>query len=441
MTHDDAVIVLGGGIAGLAAAYRARDFGHRVPIFEAAERAGGLLDSFALTTPEGEWIFDNAVHLSFATEPEVRNVFDRTPYLNHEARSLNWDDGYWLPHPVQNNMFVLPAEQKTDLIANFAEHVANTPMEVEIDTYRDWLMHQYGEKIAERWPLRYTRKYWTLDAEKLGTKWIGSRMRRADLRELLMGAMSPRAPNTYYISTMRYPEQGGYRAFLKPLLDGAELHCGHQAVEIDNCRKTVHFGNGKSCSYSRLIATIPLPRLIELMIDVPEKVREAASGLFATAVDIVSIGIRKPDVSPSLWFYIYDEDTLAARVYSPSWKSPNNAPAGHSSLQFEIYSSPVVPQTREASELIENCLVALEKMKLVTREDIIFTHHKRLPYGNVVFDRHMEERRDLVRDWVRSQDVYLAGRFGEWDYLWSNQAFMSGIRATEDVFRSAETTI
>jgi hypothetical protein len=26
-----------------------------------------------------------------------------------------------------------------------------------------------------------------------------------------------------------------------------------------------------------------------------------------------------------------------------------------------------------------------------------------------------------------------AGRFGEWDYLWSNQAFMSGLRAARKI--------
>ena len=38
----------------------------------------------------------------------------------------------------------------------------------------------------------------------------------------------------------------------------------------------------------------------------------------------------------------------------------------------------------------------------------------------------MEARRDRVRRWVAAQQIRLAGRFGEWAYLWSNQSFMSG---------------
>jgi protoporphyrinogen oxidase len=75
-------------------------------------------------------------------------------------------------------------------------------------------------------------------------------------------------------------------------------------------------------------------------------------------------------------------------------------------------------------------------MGLADRSEIVLTHHKHLPFGNVVFDLGMEERRNAVRDWVASQGIHLAGRFGEWDYLWSNQAFMSG-RAAADALVQA----
>ena len=126
---------------------------------------------------------------------------------------------------------------------------------------------------------------------------------------------------------------------------------------------------------------------------------------------------------------------MAARVYSPSWKSAANAPAGHSSLQFEIYSSPRAPLAATPDEMKENCLAALETMGLARRDEIVLLHHKTLPYGNVVFDLGMEARRDLVADWVRGCGIELAGRFGEWAYLWSNQSFMSGRRAAEAVLR------
>ncbi len=414
------LLILGGGIAGLSAAWAARDLGLSALVLEARESAGGILDSFSV---EG-FRFDNGVHLSFATEPEVRAIFDRTPSREHEAVSQCWDSGVWLRHPVQNNLHPLPVEEKIALI----EGLVRQP-EGEITTYRDWLVQQYGGPIAARWPLVYTEKYWTLPAEQLGIDWIGQRMRRSDLSEVLRGAMAERAPNTYYISRMRYPARGGYRAFIEPLIDAASIRAGARAVSIDPSCRTVTLAGDETISYQSLISTLPLPNLVGMMRNVPEAVHADADTLFATRVDLISVALRRPEVAPSLWFYIYDRDILAARVYSPSWKSADNVPPGCSSLQWEIYSSIRKPLQASAAEMTENCIAAMERMGLAARSDVIFTHHKHLPFGNVVFDLGMEARRDRVRAWVEAQGINLAGRFGEWAYLWSNQAFLSGRQA------------
>ena len=127
---------------------------------------------------------------------------------------------------------------------------------------------------------------------------------------------------------------------------------------------------------------------------------------------------------------------MAARAYAPSWKSPKNAPAGCSSLQFEIYSSRARPQSHTVDEMKANTVAALFRMQLASPEEIVFIDHKRLAYGNVIFDLGMEERRARVLDFVRSRGIRVAGRFGEWAYLWSNQAMMSGIYAAESALAS-----
>jgi len=416
------LLILGGGIAGLSAAWTARDLGLSALVLEAHDTAGGLLDSFSV----GGFRFDNGVHLSFASEPEARAIFDRTPSHEHEAMALCWDSGFWLRHPVQNNLYPLPLEERIALI----DGLVRQP-EGEVQNYRDWLVQQYGGAIAARWPLVYTEKYWTVPAEQLGIDWIGQRMRRADLAEVLRGAMADRAPNTYYISRMRYPVRGGYRAFIEPLIEAATIRTGARVVSIDPDRREVTLAGEEILSYRCLISTLPLPSLVAMMRDVPAAVRADAGTLFATHVDLISIALRRPEVSPSLWFYIYDQDILAARVYSPSWKSADNVPRDCSSLQWEIYSSVRRPLTASIAEMTENCIGAMERMRLATRSDVIFTHHKHLPFGNVVFDLGMEERRDRVRRWVEAQGIGLAGRFGEWAYLWSNQSLMSGRTAVE----------
>ena len=417
MEHLD-IVVLGAGIAGLGAALAARRQGRRAVLFEARHRSGGLLDNFEV---DG-FRFDHAVHLSFASEPLVREIFDRTPYLTHPADSTCFEDGRWLKHPVQNNLHPLPPQQKVDLIQSFLAR----PAELGGEDYEHWLRHQYGDAIAERFPIKYTTKYWATPAKGLSTTWIGNRMRRAELGEILFGAFTDETPNTYYTKEMRYPEKGGYKAFIQGLIDESEIRTGHAAVAVDPVQCVVTFANGTRVGYGRLVSTLPLPVLARLM-DAPAPVLDAASHLQATSIDLISVGIDSPEDFP-LWLYIYDEDLLASRIYSPSKKSPDNAPAGCSSLQFEVYSRGT--ESRYAKQaLIENVRLTLKRLGLCDPANVRFYDHRRLPYGNVIFDGGMEADRDIVRAHVKEHGILSCGRFGEWDYLWSNQSLISGYEA------------
>ena len=409
------VMILGAGIAGLGAALKAREMGREAIIFEANNRAGGLLDNFEI---QG-FLFDNAVHLSFAKEPLVRKIFDQVDYYTHPTDAKNFDQDKWLKHPVQNNLYPLSASEKVKLLKSFLNR-----KELKKDDYESWLRHQYGDAIAERYPIRYTQKYWDTHASELSTTWIGNRMRRAELDEILFGSLTPKTPNTYYTKEVRYPKKGGFRAFIEKLIDQSSIEYNNRAVELDLDSNIVSFKNGLKVEYKTLVSSIPLPEMVSITKKVTPKVLKASQTLKATSIDLISVGFNKPLIK-DLWFYIYDEDILASRAYSPSIKSPNNAPEGNSSLQFEIYSRGTKSQFKK-EDLIENVIYALKKMKIADKEDIIFTHHKHLRYGNVIFDIGMEKNRNLARSIFKSQDIQMIGRFGEWDYLWSNQSLMSG---------------
>lgn len=413
------IVILGAGVAGLGAAHRAAELGRRAVVFEARPTAGGLLDNFSING----FRFDYAVHLSFATEERVRRIFDRTPFFTHSSDSYCFELDRWLKHPVQNNLFPLAPTERVELIKSFLAR----PAELGGGDYESWLRHQYGDAIAERYPIRYTRKYWGTPAGDLSTSWIGNRMRRAELDEILFGALTAETPNHYYTKEMRYPKTGGYKAFIQPLLDSADIRCCHHCVAIDTDLRLVHFDNGHVVQYEQLVSTLPLPELTTITRPIPDEVLRSANTLKATSIDLVSVGFKRSLVK-DLWFYIYDEDILASRAYSPSIKSPDNVPEGCSSLQFEIYSRGKDSHF-EPEELKSNTLAALRKMHIATEDDIIVLDHRRIAYGNVIFDQDMERHRARVLDWCRAAGIASCGRFGSWDYLWSNQSFLSGFGA------------
>ncbi|MGI2012760.1 protoporphyrinogen/coproporphyrinogen oxidase [Shewanella oncorhynchi] len=410
----DELVILGGGIAGISACYHAHEKKIDATCYEANEKPGGLVANFTI---QG-FRFDNAVHLSFTKNEYVRSIFDKVDYITHKPDAYCLDRGLWLKHPIQNNLFPLPIAEKVSHIKSFIERPCTNP-----ENYSEWLEHQYGYSIANKYPKSYTKKYWGLDATKLSTTWIGNRMRRAEIDEILLGALEERDDNHYYANEMRYPKNGGYFEFIKDIAINIKLN--KQAVKIDVIGKEVAFSDGSKVLYSELISTLPLPTLCSIIKNCPAEVMDAANSLLWTTVDLISIGFDKSDIPPYLWFYIYDEANVAARAYSPSWKAKSNAPEGKSSLQFEIYNLST-EQRQEPENLIANIKEKLLEMQVCSESDILFMHHKHLPFGNVVFDHGMEYRRKIVLDYLDSVNIHTCGRFGEWDYLWSDQSFLSG---------------
>ncbi|QHI97963.1 NAD(P)-binding protein [Xylophilus rhododendri] len=423
-----ALTVLGAGIAGLAAAAAARGLGRSCVVYEAATRAGGLLDAIEV---EG-YRFDQAVHVSFADKPELRAVFDRTQQHRYKPQPLCVDHPYWLRHPVQNHLYPLPAEERVALIEGFVARPDGP-----VRHYGDWLAQQYGEPLARRFPERYTRKYWTLPAQELGTAWIGQRMNRPALADVLRGALTDTDSHAYYVSEVRYPEKGGFRAFIEPLMAEADIRTGHRLQAIDTRARRLRFGNGIEADYEKLVSTLPLPELVRLATDVPDQVCEAARHLVATSVDLLSFGVQRPDAFSELWFYIYDDDVLAARAHSPSAKSADNCPPGCSSIQFEIYSSAARPHGLSADALAADCVRALEKWGMARGEELRLLDHRCVRWANVLFPTGMEAQRQIVLDWAESAGIACAGRFGAWEYLWSHQAYASGQAAAQRVLAAA----
>ena len=63
-------------------------------------------------------------------------------------------------------------------------------------------------------------------------------------------------------------------------------------------------------------------------------------------------------------------------------------------------------------------------------DEIIFKDMKIAKYGYVLFDMEESSLR-VVHDYLHSKDIVPFGRYGEWDYLWSDEAILSGKAAAE----------
>ena len=414
-------IILGAGISGLGAAYSLRQKGETPLVLEKDETYGGLCGCFTI---DG-FTFDRFVHLSFAKDERVLNIFNTSAkrIITHIPNPYNIYNRKWIKHPAQNNLYPLSAEEKSLIIKDFLSRPNNVETD-KIDNYEQWLRIQFGNYFAEHFPMKYTKKYWMCEAKDLETRWVGQRIYQPSVEEVIKGSQTAETPVTYYAKEMRYPASGGYRQFFSLLAEGTDIRYGKEVTNIDTTKKTVKTSDNTTYHFTRLISTLPLNLYPSLMPGMPEDIKEAARMLKATSGYHVSIALKTRDIPPYLWWYIYDEDILAARVYSPSLKSPNNAPEGCSSLQMEVYCA---ENAFTEQELKERTIGKLIEMGIIKEEDILFTHIGFEAYANVIFDKNIYVCREKVRKYLISQGIEPIGRFGEWGYLWSDQSLLSGL--------------
>jgi len=159
----------------------------------------------------------------------------------------------------------------------------------------------------------------------------------------------------------------------------------------------------------------------------------AASRLACSTCVIVNIGIDRADISEWHWTYFYDEDFSFTRLSFPRLLSPNNVPASAGSIQAELYySSKYKPFDGSIDKCIESTLRDLRRCGLVQDSDtVLFKDAVVAPYANVIFDLEREDALRVVHGYLDDIGIRYCGRYGEWGYHWTDEAFISGEQAAQ----------
>ena len=418
------IIIIGGGLAGLATSHYLKEKGVHSLIVEKGDRLGGLCQSFSIGK---EW-FDIGGHVAFAKDYRVRELLEKgVSYHERLADALNYKNGKWIVHPVQNNLFSLDTEEKIRIIEDFIDRPDNDSPE----NYYEWLVSKYGYYFADNYPSIYTKKYWTVDPKMLETKWVGKRMYTPTIREMLFGAFEKRTKNVHYSNGVRYPITGGFEAFIRNLEDEANARCGDAVTQIDIKKKIIVTEKGETISYSSLVNTIPLPELVKIIDGVPDGVSNSAQKLFCTSLILISMYVKGEFRHNYPAFYIYDEDILPSRVFSTNQYS--DLRDGHRAIQAEVYYSKFKPLQKSIDEIRDQTISQLIDMEVFDKEDLEEVDVKVFPYANIIFTPDIYENRARILSYLEENDIYCAGRFGLWDYLWSDQTIISAIELVEKI--------
>ena len=425
------IVIIGSGMAGFGAAYNLRQKGMKSLMFEGKDYYGGHTASYQF---DDGFIFDDGPHISFTKDERIQKLFAASVNNEYEilqAKVNNYWQGYWIKHPAQVNLYGLPGDLVKNIILEFIENKYRPGNGEKISSYKDWLYLQFGKTFAETFPMKYGHKYHTTSADNMSTDWLGQRIYTPDISEVLEGALSPKTPDVHYVNHFRYPTHGGFVSYLQMFLENTDLRLGYTVDRILPKEKKILFNNGEMVGYTGLISSIPLPDLIPMIDGAPDDAVEAAAKLACTSCVMVNIGIDRNDISESHWSYFYDRDFLFTRLSYPHLFSPNNVPEGAGSIQAEVYySDKYKPLDKKPEECIEPVVDDLKRCGLVKPEDtIIHKSVKFVKYANVIFDLERADALNIVHGYLDDLKISYCGRYGEWGYHWTDEAFKSGEQA------------
>ena len=191
-TEDLPVVVLGSGMAAMGAAHASAPPAHAAVCLEAQDHAGGHTTTF--DAGDG-FLFDDGPHVSFTSDERIAALMAEAVdgrYRTVEAVIDNVWRGHRMRHPVQLNLHGLPADLCVDILTDFVTESCGTSAGRRATTPTGWWRPTAGPSPRRsRWSTgaSTTRRM----PQNLTTEWLGPRMYRPDLEEMLRGALDATA--------------------------------------------------------------------------------------------------------------------------------------------------------------------------------------------------------------------------------------------------------
>jgi UDP-galactopyranose mutase len=449
----DKVIILGAGLAGLSAAYH---LDSDYEIYERESEVGGLCRSRYV---DG-FIFDHAVHIFYSRDKYVNdlvirllknkghaslpvtsgkdarptgkyNLLHNKKLIPHIRSSWIYSKGVYTPYPFQANTFGLPVDVVKECVLGFIEAVYSDENLRRAANFEEWIYSTFGEGIAKHFMIPFNRKLWGENLDQISTKWVQERIPQPKVEDVLDGALR-RKPREYGANAhFWYPSSGGIgslaRAFL-PYIRNIKLN--QEVVSIHPQENYIVLSSGESVKYDKIISSLPLPKLIQMMGQFLDHIKKASQQLKYRIVYTVNIGVNRKDISHKHWVYFPEDDFLFYRLSFPANLSADMCPEGTSSVTAEIS----VPPGEEVpgDELIRKVLEDLILSDILKDDDeILVADAAKLDPAYIIYDHLHHVNVKLIHDFLYENAIYPCGRFGMWEYYNMDDAILSGKLAAE----------
>ena len=413
------VAVLGCGWAGVLASLRVKTLHPSTDVVCIGEDLGGLLRSASV----GGYLFDiGGTHVVFSKDPAVLNgILSLGGEWTRKARrayiSLN---GYLLPYPFENGIYVLPPEQRaryghsiiSALLEN-ARHGERKPANL-----RDWIVNTFGREVAEDYLIPYNEKIWKRPVDQISADWVYTpgRLPLPALEDLVKAVAGMETTGYKEQAYFYYPARGGIQsqfeaAYTKAAEAGVRFLTGVRIKEIKKTGER-YLVNGE-IEADRLVSTLPLREIPHMLNPAPpEEVFKAADRLDYNSVAVVGVGVRRRAPNQH-WIYVPDRRYVFHRY---AWISNylQDPPRDRAAVIAEI---PIPPGAEiDRGYLIQKTLEGFAELGVAREGDVEVVDVWIHKYGYPVYNLTHRESRETVEKYLTQLGIVTVGRWGNWHY-------------------------
>ncbi|MBI3964237.1 MAG: FAD-dependent oxidoreductase [Chloroflexi bacterium] len=436
-------VVVGGGPAGLAAAYRLSQHpDHATLLLERAPTLGGLAAGFC----HGDYTLDFGPH-------RLHSSTDAT--VLRDLRSLLGDElelrtrrgqirlaGRYLPYPPGPAALLRLGLERA---ARLGFGVLAAALQRRPDpppSYEAALVSRLGEPLYRLFYGPYAEKVWGLPGSQIAADQAELRVNQRGVVDILRLVLSRRRGRSYW-----YPRGGFGRipaAYAGALARESTVRVEHsvtvEAVERSANRivavRYQRAGQSVRVPTDHLIWSAPLPELIRrLDPPVPTEVATAMGDLRYRAVVLCYLALAVPRIGAADTYYFPEPEFPFNRVTEQKNFSSALIPADRTVLGLDISCDPDGPiYAASDAELAALVLPSLEAAGLVSRRQVVEVFSRRFRHAYPIYDLGYRAALSRGLSWLAPfPNLWLSGRQGLFLHNNTHHSLLMGYRAADTI--------
>lgn len=378
------VAVIGGGPAGLGAAYGLVSNGLRPAVYEASERVGGLARSLELW---GQRV-DLGAHLLQRRDPRIGRIWDELVGSAYDAvprrtAVLAGNKRFTYPYDPVDVARVLGPAGTTRCLASFAAAKLGRHDDENLE---GWVVGRFGRRLFDLFVQDYAEKLFGLPARELDSaiaQTLVSFQQHASFVNVARARLRRRRRTGPKPMIVR--PHGGVGALMDALArriseGGGSIRCGAAVRRLEPSKKGVELETTSgSEDVAHVIITLPLPVVAGRLATAPNGSETRLRAMASRNLVLTYLLVDAGDLFRDQWLYLHSPTFRTGRVANfQNWSQRTGE--GPAILAAEVWCDDSDEAwTGDDADIAAHTVHELEAAGLVRASSVIDAHVERVP--------------------------------------------------------------